>query len=113
MIDINPLIVEALNEIGLPVLLENFLDSTTPLPCITYIEYSNRDTLTGTTLEYSEIITMVKVWSNSMKMLIDNASKIDTKMKAIGFKRDYGSPLFRDGIGQYILRYKSTGLQRK
>jgi len=113
MLDINPLLVETLNEVGLPVLLENFLDSTTPLPCITYIEYGNKDTLTGNTIEYSELITMIKVWGTDLVVLISNAILIDEKMKLLGFKRDFGSPLFKDGIGQYILRYKATGYQRK
>ena len=112
MIDVNSLIYATLNTIGLPVLLENFLDSTTPIPCITYLEYSNRDTFTGNTLEYSELITMVKIWSTDMKILMDNAKLVDTKMKVLGFKRDFGSPLFKDGIGQYILRYKGTGYDK-
>lgn len=113
MIDINPLIISTLNEIGIPVMLENFLEPTTPLPVITHIEYSNKDTLIGDTLEYSEIIIMIKVWSKDLIVLMDNAKKIDVKIKALGFKRDFGSPLFKDGIGQYILRYKGTGLQTK
>lgn len=107
MIDINPLVVNKLKEIGLPVTLEKFI-ATMPIPCITYTEYSNRDTLVGDTIEYSEIITMVKVWSDSMSVLMSNAILIDKKMKALGYKKDFGSPLFGTGTGQYILRYKGT-----
>jgi len=108
MIDINPLVVATLKTIGLPITLEKFID-TMPIPCITYTEYSNRDTLVGNTLEYSEIITMVKVWSDSMSILMQNAILIDKKMKALGYKKDFGAPLFGVGTGQYILRYKATG----
>ena len=113
MLDMSPLIVTELKKIGLPVMLESFISATTTFPCISYMEYSNRDTLTGDTLEYSEIITMVKVWSADLKILMDNAKLIDVKMKSLGYKRDFGSPLFSDGIGQYILRYKGLGLQTK
>ena len=112
MLDVNPLIVTELKKIGLPVLLESFIENA-PIPCITYMEYSNRDTLVGDTLEYSEIITMVKVWSDSMNILMSNAILIDEKMKALGYKKDFGSPLFGAGTGQYILRYKGLGLQTK
>ena len=113
MLDVNPLIVSTLKTILEPCILEEFLDDTTTLPCITYMEYSNRDTITGDTLEYSELITMVKVWDASLEVLMKNAKLIDVKMKELGFKRDFGSPLFRDGIGQYILRYKGLGLETK
>ena len=108
MLNVIPLVVSTLNEIGLPVLLEKFIE-TAPIPCITYTEYSNRDTLTGDTLEYSEIITMVKVWSDSMGERISNAILIDKKMKSLGYKKDFGGDLTGVGTGQYILRYKATG----
>ena len=113
MLDMNPLIVTELKKIGLPVISENFISPTTIFPVISYIEYSNRDTLTGDTLEYSELITMVKVWDKSLKVLMDNSKLVDAKMKALGFKRDFGSPLFADGMGSYILRYKGLGLETK
>ena len=112
MLDVNPLIVTELKKIGLPVLLESFIENA-PIPCITYMEYSNRDTLVGDTLEYSEIITMVKVWSDSMSVLMFNAIQIDITMKALGYKRDFGAPLFSGGMGQYILRYKGLGFETK
>ena len=43
-----------------------------------------------------------------MSILMSNAILIDKKMKALGFKKDFGSPLFGVGTGQYILRYKGT-----
>ena len=109
MLDVNVALVTELNKIGLPVMLENFIATTTVFPCISYIETGNRDTLTGNTIEYSEIITMVKVWDTSMKVLMDNALLIDVKMKALGYKRDFGSSLFSTDMGQYILRYKGLG----
>lgn len=113
MIDVIPMIVAALNTIGLDVLPENFMDANTPIPCITYIEMSNRDTDVGTTLEYSEIVPMIKVWSTDLQVLMSNAIIIDVKMKALGFKRDMGGTTFKDGMGQYILRYKGTGFDYK
>lgn len=49
----------------------------------------------------------------SMKVLIDNSKLIDTTMKALGYKRDFGAPLFSGGMGQYILRYKGLGQETK
>ena len=112
MLDVNPLIVTELEKIGLPVLLENFIVNA-PIPCITYMEYGNRDTLVGDTLEYSEIITTVKVWSDSMSVLMSNAILIDERMKGLGYKKEFGSPMFGTGTGQYLLRYKCLGLQTK
>ena len=105
MIDINPLVVATLKTIGLPVTLEKFV-ATMPIPCISYTEYSNRDTLVGNTIEYSEIITMVKVWSDSLGVRMSNAILIDKKMKLLGYKKDFGGDLTGVGTGQYILRYK-------
>ena len=113
MIDMNPTIVTELKKIGLPVIAENFISPATIFPCISYMEYSNRDTLTGNTLEYSELITIVKVWDKSLKVLMDNSKLIDIKMKVLGYKRDFGSLLFSDGIGSYILRYKGLGFETK
>jgi len=112
MIDINGLIYSKLKEIGLPVMPEIFLSATTNLPVITYLEYSNRDYIVGDTMEYSELIQMIKVWSTDLGELMSNAILIDAKMRPLGFKRDFGSPLFSDGIGQYILRYKATGFNK-
>jgi len=112
MIDINELVVTTLNTIGLPVMNENFISATTNLPVITYLEYSNRDYVVGDTMEYSELIQMIKVWSTDLGELMNNAILIDAKMRPLGFKRDFGSPLFSDGIGQYILRYKATGFNQ-
>ena len=113
MLDMNPLIVTELKKIGLPVISENFISPATVFPCISYMEYSNIDTLTGDTLEYSELITMVKVWDKSLKVLIDNAKLVNAKMTGLGYKRDFGSPLFADGMGSYILRYKGLGFETK
>jgi len=96
----------------LPVMNENFISATTNLPVITYLEYSNRDYVVGDTMEYSELIQMIKVWSTDLGELMNNAILIDAKMRPLGFKRDFGSPLFSDGIGQYILRYKATGFNQ-
>ena len=113
MLDVNVALVTELKKIGLPVMLENFIATTTVFPCISYVEYSNRDTLTGNTIEYSEIITMVKVWDDSLSVLMTNALLIDARMKALGYKRDFGSSLFSGGMGQYVLRYKGLGLETK
>ena len=113
MLDVNVALVTELNKIGLPVMLENFISTTTGFPCISYIETGNRDTLAGDTIEYSEIITTIKVWDTSMKVLIDNSKSIDIRMKSLGYKRDFGAPLFSGGMGQYILRYKGLGFETK
>jgi len=113
MYDVNPLVYSALKTIGLPVLPETTFNSTSPIPCVTYVEFSNIDTIVGDTLEYSEIITMVKVWSNDLSVLMANAKLIDVKIKALGYIRDFGSPLFGVGTGQYILRYKATAKENK
>jgi hypothetical protein len=104
--------LQAINE-NIKVFPENFINSSTILPCITYLEYSNLDTLTGDSMEYSEVIILVKVWSKDYNELMVNALLIDAKMKPIGYDREFGSILFNDGVGQYILRYKGLGFNTK
>lgn len=60
MLDVKPQLVTALNKI-LPTYYELFVDSKTPLPCITYLEAGNSDNLTGDTLGYSDITFNVKI----------------------------------------------------
>lgn len=109
MIDVNPTIVAKLKTIGLPVYYEMFIDTSTVLPCITYIETLNTDYLVGNTIEYSNLVYQIKVWTKDLKVATANAILIDSKMKELGFIRDFSNQLVIDGLIQYILRYKSIG----
>lgn len=111
MIDYKPTVVTALKTIGLPVYYEMFVDSSTPIPCITYIETSNTDSLVGDTLEYSNLVIQVKVWAEDVKTLETNAILIDSKMKELGFRREFGTQLFVKQLGQYVLRYRAIGFK--
>lgn len=112
MIDINPSVVTALKTVGLPVYYELFVDSSTIVPCITYLESLNSDAIVGDTIEYSNIVMQVKVWAKDVRTLKTNAILIDEKMKALGFTREFGSELFIGDLGQYIMRFKATGYKK-
>ena len=105
MLDMNPTIVSKLNEIGLKVYLEDFLDSQSDIPCISYREYSNVADREGDTIGYSQITYHVKVWAKNMKDLAGYASQVDNKMRELGFKRTTANDLWYDGIGQRDMKF--------
>ena len=106
MIDTQPIIVQALSNIGLKVYFEHFINSETPLPCITYIQYDNSADKQGDTLGYSNIIYHIKVWANNKTQLSQYSAKVDEIMREQGFTRTNTNELWLDNIGQLQLKYR-------
>lgn len=112
MIDVTPQVVSKLNEIGLKVYLENFLDSDSDVPCISYREYNNYVNTEGDTLGYSNIIYYVKVWAKTMQDITHYACEIDKVMRELGFTRtNMDNDLWREGIGQRALKYEALATE--
>lgn len=107
MIDTRKEIVTALRTSGLDVYFENFVNSKTELPCITYVEYDNSSLIDGETLGYSTIIYHVKVWSKDMIDLSKYSAKVDEIMRGLGFTRKNTVELWLDGIGQRQMKYEA------
>ena len=111
MIDTKKTVVKALQECGLKVYNERFVNSTTPLPCITYVEYNNTVLANGDTLGYSNIMYHVKKWGKDLQTLTDYSEKIDDVMRALGFKRTNMIDLWLDDVGQRQLKYEGKALE--
>lgn len=92
---------------GLEVYFENFVNSKTKLPCITYVEYDNSSYADGETFGYSTIIYHVKVWSDDMVNLLEYSAKVDEIMRGMGFTRKNTVELWLDGIGQRQMKYEA------
>lgn len=107
MIDVKKNIVAALRTSGLDVYFENFVNSATKLPCITYVEYDNSVLAQGDTLGYSTIIYHVKVWADNMNDLALYSAKVDDIMRKLGFTRRNTVELWLDGIGQRQMKYEA------
>ena len=92
MTDIIPTVVSNLTtDTGLPVLYELFLDSTDPIPCISYQIYNSYDESVGDTLSYSILQLMVKLWVDitdddldDYKLLIDKSMK-EMKFRLVSY----------------------------
>jgi hypothetical protein len=111
MLDVNSTIVSKLNEIGLKVYLEDFLDSQCDIPCISYREYSNVADIEGDTIGYSALTYHVKVWAKSMQDLTGYSCQVDAKMRELGFKRTVSNDLWLKGIGQRDMKYSNLALE--
>lgn len=107
MIDTKREVVAALRTSGLQVHFENFVNSKTTIPCITYIEYDNSSFKEGNTLGYSNIIYHIKVWGKDLQTLSDYSAKIDTIMRGLGFTRKNMIDLWLDGIGQRQMKFEA------
>lgn len=95
MIDYHDNVVTALNNI-LPTYYELQVDSTTPVPCITYMlrdDYTIQETFNNEK-RINYLAYSIKVWSNSLAELQTFSMQIDTAMRALGFKRISTNELF-------------------
>ena len=68
MVNVTPDVIKALQQTGLKVYDEGFLD--TKMPCISIMEYENANIGNGKTIAYSEIVYHIKVWSTKQSELI-------------------------------------------
>ena len=86
MVNVHKQIMSTLNTI-LPTYYELFCDSTTAVPCITYMESSNYAIDEGETLGYSRVGFTVKVWDTNIAHAQTIAESVDSKLRKLGFKR--------------------------
>lgn len=107
MIDYSPNIVTALKTV-LPTHYEMKITSKTKTPCISYMELTNIDTVTGDTIGYSNLVYQVKIWANDIATISKYMVDVDRVMRKLGFKR-IGSGELQDNqstIIQKILTYQ-------
>jgi hypothetical protein len=110
MIDYHAELVSALKTI-LPVHYERALTAETKTPCISYMELTNVDTVTGDTLGYSEISYQVKVWANKISDIQNYTLQVDRTLRPLGWKR-VGSAELGDKNStmiQKVLTYQALG----
>ena len=105
-------LVNALNDI-LPAHYEMVLHSGMETPCISYMELTNIDDLTGDTRGYSRISYQVKVWSNDYEELLHYAAQIDKKVRPMGYRRVGSAELYDNNstMMQKVLTYQALGLE--
>lgn len=113
MIDGNLVISTTLNATGLPVFYEYFIDSNTPIPCVTYRENNNNDYLTGDTLSYSNLSVYIKVYGYDIGTITNDSAIVDSALKAAGFRRTTSAISFVNGIGQNLMRYDAVGYEKQ
>lgn len=112
MIDYNKELVGALKQI-LPTHYEMALTEKTKTPCISYMESNNAAVVDGDTLGYSVISYQIKVWSNSIKEIQENAKKIDDILRPLGFKRVSARDLYdnQSTMIQKVMLYEANALE--
>lgn len=108
MINYHTNLVSALSGI-LPTHYEMALTSKTTTPCISYLEISNVDDITGDTLGYSRILYQVKVWSNKIQDLQSYALEIDKTLRPLGWRRVGSQELYdtNSTMAQKVLTYEA------
>lgn len=111
MIDTKLPVINALKQIGLPVLHEHFLTQQNDLPCITYRPGEDIQNETGKELMYSTVNYNIKVWAKSIKDLTETSIKIDKVMRSIGFTRTSTNEMWFDELGQLELKYRAKTLE--
>ena len=112
MIDYKPILKQKLEQIGLPVYYELFVDSSTKTPCITFIENNNIAEQEGDNLFYSRVSYNVKLWGNDLAVLMPKAAAIDDVMREQGFKRASFNELSVDSQLELIMKYEATAYEK-
>ena len=113
MVDAETLIVSTLktNEAGLKVNHENFLDSDTATPCISYFQINNSVNKYSTDIVISNLAFRIKVWAKSESDLVKYSQMVDTLMHSIRFHLTNANDLWQDNIGQRSMRYENLGYE--
>lgn len=113
MVDAETLIVSTLknNEAGLKVYHENFLDSDTDMPCISYFQINNNTDRYSTDIVIYNMAFRIKVWAKSESDLVKYSQMVDTLMHSIRFHLTNTSDLWQDNIGQRSMRYENLGYE--
>ena len=109
MINYHTTLVSALESI-LPTHYEMVLTSKTQTPCLSYLEISNVDTVTGDILGYSRIQYQIKVWSNKIQDLQTYALEVDKALRPLGWRRVGSQELYdrNSTMMQKVLIYEAN-----
>lgn len=110
MLDFSKQVKESLSSI-LPTYYELFVDSDTELPCITYREVGNVETVTVKEAGVSDIAYNIKLWGNSIKDLTTYALQVDNVMRRLGFTRYSYNELSTDTQICLIMGYKGRAFE--
>lgn len=112
MIDFSKEFKAALEKV-LPAHYEMTLKSGTTTPCISYMELTNIDTVSGNTLGYSRLQYQVKVWGNRLETINRYALEIDKVLRPLGFKRVSSGELYdnKSSMIQKIMTYEAQALE--
>ena len=112
MIDVHSDIRSTLNTI-LPTHYEMTLHSGLKTPCISYMELSNVDRVSGETIGYSDVQFQVKVWSTEIKDIQKYALEIDKALRPLGWKRTSCAELHdrNSSMIQKVMTYTAIGCE--
>lgn len=86
MVNINIPLEDKLKDI-LPTYLEQFLDDTAKIPCISYSITRNQEMNQGNTVGYSMINARIKIWAKRMEELCSYSESVDNAMAELGHGR--------------------------
>lgn len=111
MIDTRTYVVDNLKQTGLNVYNEDFVNSSTEIPCLTYLEYDNNELKQGDTLGYSNLVYHIKVWGKDLQTISKYQAIVDDIMRVSGFKRVGSNFLKLDDICQQQLKYAAIALE--
>lgn len=86
---------------------------TSRVPCISWQEQNNYESLTGDTRGYSYITFTLKVWANTIADIMKYSMELDKAMRAIGFKRTSSGELYdpNSTMIQKIMSYEALCLE--
>lgn len=107
MIDVKIDVVTALEGLGYQTYYEAFIGSDVAIPALSYMEVSDVDDKVGDTIEYSDKIFQIKIWSKRVSEISTMATAIDAEMKTLGFRRIFADEFPVDGIINKVLRYRA------
>ena len=104
-------LVKHLSSLNIPVYFELF-DEVKELPCITYMEISNVDYLTGDTIAYSDLTFMIKIWGKTVAEVATISASVDELLKPFGFKREFSQDSTDNNLCVKIMRFNALGIEQ-
>ena len=106
MIDYKTTLIRELDTI-LPTYYELFVDSETPIPCITIMESNNSAEDEGDTIRFSRISYNIKIWADDLEIISQKGQELDNKMFEMGWERlSYNELWFDSSKCSAIFRYE-------
>lgn len=112
MLDVKKELVTALTTI-LPTYYEYLLGDNITLPCITYVEKTNENLVSGDTLSYSTIGFTIKLYSYSLDEIATYSKAIDTKLFSMGYERVSSNEIVIDKQIVKIFNYEALGFEER